>query len=72
MTNFYAEVQAFEIRLLKETLDRNNWNISATCEELQLHRPTLIAMMKKYDLRGLPAYRERQAYCGRGGGRRAA
>lgn len=57
--NFNMEVQAFEIRCLKETLDRNDWNISKAAEDLCPLRTTLTEKIKKYCLRADPRYTER-------------
>ena len=58
--NFYAEVEAFEIQMMRDALDRCDWNISKAARELGLHRPTFVKKMKKAGLRESSRYMVRR------------
>jgi transcriptional regulator of acetoin/glycerol metabolism len=45
---------AYEAELLAQDLERNKWNISQTCNYLNVSRSTLYRWMKKYNLNSKP------------------
>ena len=50
-TPIIASIKEYESNMLKSELDKNNWNITATCKVLNISRPTLYRWIEKYNLK---------------------
>lgn len=70
MPNLFARVQAFEVNAIVEALDRREWNMNATAQDLGINRTTLIEKIKKHGLRESSQYHLRRWKTARGLGRR--
>jgi len=47
---FWTEISRFESDLLEKELKKRNWKINRTAHELNIHKATLLAKIKKYQL----------------------